>query len=84
MRPHHHLVTRLTIAALLVTTVTFGACAGHTRVYDPYYSDYHQWNSAEDGFYRRWEGETRRSHLDIGRRPAVEQHAYFDWRHKRR
>jgi hypothetical protein len=82
MRPHHHLFTRLTIAALLVTSVTFGACATH-RVYDSYYSDYHRWNGTEDGFYRRWEGETRRSHLDISRRPAVEQHAYFDWRHKR-
>jgi hypothetical protein len=82
MRHHHHLVTRLTIAALLVTSVSFGACAGG-QVYDPYYHDNHRWSSSEDGLYRRWEGETRRSHLDIGRRPAAEQHAYFDWRHKR-
>jgi hypothetical protein len=51
-------------------------------VFDPFYGDYHRWNGTEDGYYRRWEGETGRSHLDFGRRPAAEQHAYFDWRHK--
>jgi hypothetical protein len=84
MRLRHQLVPRLVIAALLAAPVTMGACAGHgNQVYDPYYSDYHRWNGAEDGFYRQWEGETRRSHMDFGGRAAEEQHAYFDWRHKR-
>jgi hypothetical protein len=81
MRPHHHLVTRLTLAALLAMPVTVGACGGH-MVFDPYYSDYHRWNGSENGFYRRWEGTTGRAHMDFGRRPVAEQHAYFDWRHK--
>jgi hypothetical protein len=82
MHSHQHLVKRLTITALLVTSVTLGACAGH-QVYDPYYRDYHNWNGTEDGFYRRWEGATGRSHMDFERRPVAEQHAYFDYRHGR-
>jgi hypothetical protein len=80
MRSQHHLVTRLTLAALLAMPVAFGACGGHL-VFDPYYNDYHRWNGSEDGLYRRWEGDTGRSHLDFGRRPPAEQHAYFGWRH---
>jgi hypothetical protein len=78
----HQLVTPLMIVALGAAPVALTACAGH-RTYDPYYGDYHRWNSSEDGFYRQWEGETRRAHIDFGRRPAEEQHAYFDWRHRR-
>jgi hypothetical protein len=80
MRIHHKLVTPLLIAALGAAPLAMSACAGH-RTYDPYYGDYHRFNAAEDGFYRRWEGERGLSHLDFGRRPAEEQHAYFDWRH---
>jgi hypothetical protein len=82
MRLHRHLVARLTLAALLSMPVALGACGGH-MVFDPYYGDYHRWNGTENGFYRRWEGATGRSHLDFGRRPAADQRAYFDWRHKR-
>jgi hypothetical protein len=78
MRLRHHLITPLTIAVLFA----LGACGGGHQVYDPYYSDYHRWNRSEDGFYRRWEGESGRQHLDFGRRSAGEQHSYFDWRHK--
>ena len=81
MRYHHQLTKLLTIAALVATPLTFAACASH-QIYDPYYHDYHRWNSAEDGFYRRWEGATSRSHIEFARRPVAEQHAYFDWRHK--
>jgi hypothetical protein len=81
MRRRRQLVTPLMIAAL-ATSVAVGACAGR-QVYDPYYSDYHRWNSSENGFYRRWEGETGRAHVAFGRRPAVEQRAYFGWRHGR-
>ena len=80
------LVMRFMIAALLAAPVTFGACAGYRvndRVYDPFYYDYHRWNRAELGYYRRWEGETQRPHLDFGRRPVEEQRAYFGWRHSR-
>ena len=82
MRYHHHITKLLTIATLAVAPLTLAACAGH-QTYDPYYSDYHRWNSAEDGFYRRWETETGRGHLDFGRRPVEEQRAYYGWRHQR-
>jgi hypothetical protein len=82
MRSRHQLATPLIIATLLTAPVAFGACAGH-KVYDPYYSDYHRWNGTEDGYYRQWEGETRRTHVEFNRRPSDEQHAYFDWRHRR-
>jgi hypothetical protein len=82
MRYHHHLTRILTIATLMATPLTFAGCAGH-QTYDPYYTDYHNWNSLEDGYYRRWEGETGRTHLDFARRPVAEQHTYFDWRHQR-
>ena len=82
MRRRHQLVTTLVIAALATLPLSQIACTGH-RVYDPYYGDYHRWNSEEDGFYRQWEGETRRVHLDFGRRLPEEQHAYYDWRHRR-
>jgi hypothetical protein len=80
MRHPKQLATPLLIAALLAAPVAMTACAGR-NVHDPYYGDSHRWNSTEDGFYRRWEGETRRSHLDFGMRPAEEQRAYFSWRH---
>ena len=83
MRLRHQLVTPLVIAALAATPTAMVACAGGHQVYDPYYGDYHRWNGSEDRFYRQWEGETRRDHVDFGRRPAEEQHAYYDWRHKR-
>ena len=83
MRYQHRLTKLLTIATLVATPITFAACASHQQVYDPYYRDNHLWNSVEDGYYRRWEGETGRSHLEFGRRPVAEQHAYFDWRHQR-
>ena len=82
MRLRQQLVTPLTIAALLAAPVGFAACSGH-RVYDPYYGDYHRWNGSENGFYLQWEGERRMSHLDFDRRPFEEQHAYYDWRHRR-
>jgi hypothetical protein len=81
MRLRRQLLTPLVIATLGAAPLAMSACASH-RVYDPYYGDYHQWNRSEDGLYRQWEGETRRSHVDIARRPAEEQRAYYDWRHK--
>ena len=82
MRLRHHVVTPFVIAALSAAPIVMSACASH-QVYDPYYGDYHRWNGSEDRLYRQWEGETRRDHLDIGRRAPEEQRAYYDWRHKR-
>jgi hypothetical protein len=82
MRYNQHVTRLLTIATLMAAPLTFAACASH-QTYDPYHHDYHRWNSAEDGYYRRWEGETGRSHMDFESRPVAEQRTYFDWRHQR-
>jgi hypothetical protein len=74
------------LAALLAAPLTLGACASgrdHVQTYDAYYGDYHRWNRAELDFYRRWELETQRPHLDFDRRPVEERRAYFTWRHAR-
>lgn len=72
------------LAALFATAVVSGACSSTpNRVYDPYYNDGHPWTRDEDRFYRRWEDQTHRQHVEINRRTAEEQHAYFDWRHNR-
>ncbi|MEA2766624.1 MAG: hypothetical protein QOK07_3028 [Gemmatimonadaceae bacterium] len=82
MRYQHRLTKLLTIATLMAAPLTLAACASHQQTYDPYYSDYHRWNSTEDGFYRRWEGETGRNHMEFGQRPVEEQRTYFGWRHQ--
>ena len=80
--PYQHRLARiLTIATLVAAPITFAACASH-QTYDPYYQDYHRWNSVEDGFYRRWEGETQRNHVAFERRPVEEQRTYYGWRHQ--
>ena len=81
MRLRQQFATLLTIAGVLAAPVTFSACASGSRTYDPIDGQYYRWNRAEDRRYRRWELETRRSHLDYGRRPADEQRAYSAWRH---
>jgi hypothetical protein len=82
MRIRHRLVTPLMLATLAAAPLAVSGCAGH-RTYDPYYGDYHRWNSSEDGFYRQWEGERGLSHLDFGMRSPGDQQAYFGWRHSR-
>ena len=69
-------------AALLASALTIG-CAEHAtvRVYDPYYSDYHPWNSAEIGYYRQWTVETHRPYREFRTLPPPEQREYWAWRH---
>lgn len=65
-------------AALLAPAIT--GCAVHTRVYDPYYHDYHGWNT-ESGYYVQWENDTHRHHEDFKKRDKDDQKQYWDWRH---
>ena len=55
----------------------------HGRVYDPYYSDYHQWGPDEDAYYHRWYGETYhdRGYREYRRLNRDEQRNYWTWRH---
>ncbi len=73
------------ILSLILMTGTAAASASltgcATRVYDPYYHDYHTWNHGEDVYYSRWENETHRQHEDFRKRNSDEQKQYWDWRH---
>ena len=72
----------LLMAGVLVIPAVITGCAEHTtRVYDPYYSDYHVWDRNEVVYYQRWEGDTHREHKDFNRRNADEQKEYWNWRH---
>jgi hypothetical protein len=71
------------LAAALASSLAGVACAHHPyRVYDPYYTDYHEWNDGEVVYYRQWAGETHRDpHRDFRKIPAGEQKEYWTWRH---
>jgi hypothetical protein len=67
-------------AAALVLPIT--GCAGDELVYDPYWHDYHRWNPGENGYYRQWEAESNRDHLDFPNRTPGDQLVYWQWRHR--
>jgi hypothetical protein len=71
------------IGAALLAPVLVTGCASHAtvRVYDPYYSDYHVWNSVEVGYYRQWTVETHRPYREFRTLPPPEQREYWAWRH---
>jgi len=80
-------LSSLLLATAMASSVAGLACGGggghhYYRVYDPYYTDYHPWNSDEVYYYRRWADETRRDpHRDFRRLPPSEQKEYWTWRH---
>jgi hypothetical protein len=74
---HRFFGTLLLGIALVSTTV---GCA-RPAIYDPYYHDYHHWDSHEVVYYQRWEVETRREHRDFERRGDDEHKEYWTWRH---
>jgi adenylate kinase len=71
------------LAAALACSGVGTACAEHHyRVYDPYYSDYHVWNSGEVVYYQQWSRENHRDeHRDFRKLPPEEQKQYWTWRH---
>ncbi len=69
----------LTVAILAASLVSAG-CATH-RVYDPYYADYHTWDSHETVYYTQWETENHKDHVDFNKRSGDEQKEYWTWRH---
>ena len=79
-----HRLSSLLLAAALASSLAGIACGHHHyyRVYDPYYTDYHQWNDDEIVYYHRWADETHRDpHRDFRRIPPEEQKEYWTWRH---
>jgi len=80
-----HRMSSLLLAAAMVSSVGAIACGGghhYYRVYDPYYTDYHRWDSDEQVYYRRWADETHRDdHRDFRKLRPEEQKDYWTWRH---
>jgi hypothetical protein len=77
-------VRSLFLAATLSFSVLGTACAEHHpyRVYDPYYSDYHEWNGGEVVYYQQWSRENHRDeHRDFRKLKPEEQKEYWNWRH---
>lgn len=74
----------LLLGMALMSSLAGIACERHHyyRVYDPYYTDYHDWNGDEAVYYQRWARETRRDeHRDFRRLSPEEQKEYWTWRH---
>jgi hypothetical protein len=71
----------VSLALALGGPVLNSGCAEHPRYYDPYYSDYHTWNSGEVVYYNRWEHDTHRDHVDFAKRNDADRKEYYTWRH---
>jgi hypothetical protein len=81
-----HSARVLALGAALVSSLAGIACEHHHyhsyRAYDPYYTDYHDWNANEEVYYQRWARETNRDpHRDFRRLRPEEQKEYWTWRH---
>jgi hypothetical protein len=77
-------VSSLCLAGALALSIAGAACAEHHsyRVYDPYYSDYHEWNGGEVVYYHQWANENHRdANRDFRKIPPEEQKEYWNWRH---
>ncbi len=83
MKSKSHFFSSLFLSVAMATAILGTGCAHHYyRVYDPYYSDYHEWNSGEVVYYEQWSRETHRDyHRDFRKLPPDEQKEYWNWRH---
>ena len=80
-----HFASLLLAATLLSPLATIGCAERHYyRVYDPYYSDYHDWDDHERVYYQQWVVETHRdTHRDFRKLDKDDQRQYWTWRHRR-
>lgn len=79
-----HRLNSALLGLALASSVAGIACGDHHyyRVYDPYYTDYHEFDASEHVYYQRWAGETHRNpRRDFRRLPPSEQKEYWTWRH---
>jgi len=84
MNPRSNLLRTLLLTGALSALVGGVACADRHayRVYDPYYTDYHQWDRNENGYYHRWADETHHdANRDFRNLRPEEQKQYWTWRH---
>jgi hypothetical protein len=80
MRLNHGMFALILSATALASASAITGCARGALVYDSYGDDYHRWDRDEDGYYRRWEIEGGRDHMDFQRRGPEDQRAYWGWR----
>ncbi len=77
---------RTTLSTLILAfgLLATGCAEHHYRVYDPYYSDYHEWGPGETVYYNQWYSENYHNapHRDYKKLNKEEQHKYWDWRHQ--
>lgn len=71
----------LLMCVLGVAVVNIGCAEHHYRVYDPYYSDYHDWDRNEDLAYRHWLAERHYDYREYSRLDRDQQRDYWTWRH---
>lgn len=71
------------LAGAMASSLAGVACEHHAyRVYDPYYTDYHNWDRDEIVYYHRWADETHRDRTrDFRKLRPEEQKEYWTWRH---
>lgn len=85
MNRGRHWLCSLGLGATLLSSLAGIACEHrhhYYRVYDPYYTDYHDWTADEQVYYQRWARETHRNpNRDFRRLPPDEQKEYWTWRH---
>ncbi|HXA77033.1 MAG TPA: hypothetical protein VNV41_07850 [Candidatus Acidoferrales bacterium] len=86
MRTFSRALTTFALTTALAAPLLMGGCAARVgyRTYDPYYNDYHTWDSNEVGFYTQWETNTHREHKDFRKRSADEQKEYWTYRHSQK
>ena len=72
------LISALALGTIVAST---GCAEQHHRTYDPYYHDYHTWNSGEEVYYKQWVGERHYEYVDYKHQTADRRKEYWRWRH---
>jgi hypothetical protein len=72
---------RAGLASIVLSALT--GCAAGYSTYDPYWHDYHQWDSGENRIYLQWAISTHRPYRAYERLGLTDQRAYWAWRHTR-
>ena len=52
------------------------------RYYDAEHKDYHEWNSAEQRYWRQYWANEHRPYIDWDRASDEQRRAYWRWRHE--
>jgi len=69
-------------AVVLLALVTAGCAHHYYTAYDPYYHDYHRWDTQETVYYNQWVTQNHIDpHRDYRHLSKEDQKRYWDWRH---